>query len=211
MKLNTCDFDTERKRMVEDQLASNGIVQQEVLDAFLTVPRHLFVPNEYKNRSYESTPLPIGSSQTISQPFVIAYMIQALKLRRGDKVLEVGTGSGYQTAILCEIGCKVYTVELIEELAKRAERTFYLMRYSNIKFKIGNARNGFEEGAPYDGIVVSAASEDIPSKLVYQLKEQEGNMIIPVGKKSQQLVLITKSEKNIKEKILIPVKFVPLI
>ena len=129
------------------------------------------MPDEYKHRAYQNTPLPIGYSQTISQPYVVAYMLQILNLESCQRVLEVGTGSGYQTAILCEMGCEVYTVELIDELSKSAENKLHILGYDNVKFKIGDGNYGFSEGSPYDRIVVSAASEQIPDSLIDQLNE----------------------------------------
>lgn len=212
--MNTQDFynfNLKRSKMVEEQLASNGIVQKELLNAFLTVPRHEFVPDEFKDKSYNNSPLPIGYSQTISQPFVVAFMLQVLNLVRGQKVLEIGTGSGYQTALLCELGCEVFTVELVEELSEFAKKTLQVHGYKNVKFKIADGHYGFKEESPFDRIVVSAASGEIPDSLVEQLKEQGGRMVIPVGRKSQQLILITKSGSEVKKKILSSVKFVPLI
>lgn len=204
-------FSAEREKMVNEQLVSRGIVQQELLSAFLAVPRHRFVPDRHKDKSYSDIPLPIGHSQTISQPFVVAYMLEKLNLKKGDKVLEVGTGSGYQTAVLSELGCDVYTVEVIEELAQGARRALCLTGYRDIKFKTGDGRCGFPEGAPYDAIVVSAASEDIPAVLTDQLKNSGGSMIIPVGKNLQRLQLITKSADNIEKTPLAPVQFVRLV
>lgn len=204
-------FSSERKRMVNEQLVSRGIVQQELLSAFLAVPRHHFVPDQHKDKSYSDIPLPIGHLQTISQPFVVAYMLEKLNLKKGDRVLEVGTGSGYQTAVLSELGCDVYTVELVEELAQGARRALCLTGHKDIKFKKGDGRCGFPEGAPYDAIVVSAASEDIPAVLIDQLKSSGGSMIIPVGKSLQRLKLVTKNGKNVDETTLVPVQFVRLV
>lgn len=204
-------FSSERKKMVNEQLVSRGIVQQELLSAFLAVPRHHFVPDQHKDKSYSDIPLPIGHLQTISQPFVVAYMLEKLNLKKGDKVLEVGTGSGYQTAVLSELGCDVYTVEFVEELAQGARRALCLTGHKDIKFKTGDGRCGFLEGAPYDAIVVSAASEDIPAVLIDQLKSSGGSMIIPVGKSLQRLKLVTKNGKNVDETTLVPVQFVRLV
>jgi len=205
------NFKSEREKMVKEQLMAREIVQQSILSAFLTVPRHYFVPSRYKDKSYKDVPLPIGHSQTISQPFVIAYMLQKLNLNKGDRVLEIGTGSGYQTAILCEMGCDVYTVELIDELAQKARKTLSLIGYKDIKFKTGDGRCGFSEGAPYDAIVVSAASDDIPDALIDQLKSSGGSVIIPIGKQSQQLALVKKKGKDIEKEMLVLVQFVRLV
>ncbi len=204
-------FRSEREKMVNEQLTSRGIAQQELLSAFLAVPRHHFVPGQHRDKSYSDIPLPIGHSQTISQPFVVAYMLEKLNLKNGDRVLEVGTGSGYQTAVLSELGCDVYTVELIEQLAQGARRALRLTGYRDIKFKTGDGRGGFPEGAPYDAIVVSAATEDVPAVLTDQLKSSGGSMIIPVGKNLQRLQLVTKNGKNIEKTTLVPVQFVRLV
>ena len=212
--MHITDFDNfklKRTKMVQDQLVSNGIDQQDLINAFLTVPRHEFVPDEFKDKAYKNTPLPISHSQTISQPFVVAFMLQILNLMKGHRVLEIGTGSGYQTALLCEMGCDVYTVELNYELSKKAEKTLHLLGYKNIKFKIGDGHLGFEEGSPYDRVVVSAASEEIPDSLIDQLKDQGGRMVIPVGKNTQRLILIKRDGNEIDKKVLSSVKFVPLI
>ncbi len=204
-------FRSEREKMVNEQLIAREIVQQSILSAFSAVPRHRFVPERYKDSAYKDVPLPIGHSQTISQPFVIAYMLQKLDLKKGDRVLEIGTGSGYQTAVLCEMGCDVYTVELIEELAQQARKTLSLAGYRDIEFKTGDGRCGFSEGAPYDAIVVSAASENIPDALTDQLKSSGSSLIIPVGKQSQQLALVKKKGKSTEKQMLILVQFVRLV
>ena len=205
------NFKLKRKEMVEKQLFYNGIDNKGVLKAFLKVPRHLFVPEEYRDKSYEDTPLPIGYSQTISQPYVVGYMLQELNLKKWHRVLEVGTGSGYQTAIICDIGCEVLTIELIEELSIKAKQTIHLLGYENVRFIVGDGHKGFEEASPYDRIIVSAATDEIPESLIDQLKDEEGLMIIPLGKKTQKLMLVKKYGGVAEKKILSSVKFVPLI
>ena len=208
---NSENYDYERAEMVENQLQANGITSKDIIEAFLKVPRHQFVPDDHKDKSYLDMPLPIGHAQTISQPFVVAFMLQRLELMKGHKVLEVGTGSGYQTALLSEMGCEVITVEFVEELSRRAELTLKNLEYKNVKFVVGDGRYGFEEGSPYDRIVVSAASGDIPENLIGQLNDSGGRMIIPVGRESQHLVMIVKKDNSVDKKRLGPVKFVPLV
>ena len=209
--MNEINLNLERAKMVEDQLIANGIVHQDIIDAFLNIPRYKFVPEEYKEQSYNDRPLPIGFSQTISQPFVVAYMLQLLNLNSTHKVLEVGTGSGYQTALLCDMGCRVFSVELIEELSKRAEEVINSLGFKNVTFVIGDGHYGYKEGSHYDRIVVSAASETVPDSLIEQLNDQGGKLVLPVGNEIQRINLITKNGKEVKKKILDAVKFVPLI
>jgi len=175
------------------------------------VPRHLFVPEEYQDRAYDDGPLPIGYGQTISQPYIVAYMTELLNVGPDDVVLEIGTGSGYQAAVLSRIVKKVYTVEIIEELGLAAKERLKALNYDNVEVKIGDGYYGWEEHAPYDGIIVTAASEYIPPPLIQQLKDK-GRMIIPVGSpfSVQNLMLVEKSGDKIKTKSLIPVRFVPL-
>ena len=199
-----------RERMVETQIASRGVKDKNVLDAMKKVPRHLFVPDDMKSHAYSDEPLPIGEGQTISQPYIVAYMTEALKLSKGKKVLEVGTGSGYQAAILAEIVGEIYSVELVEFLSYRAQDVLSEMGYKNIHFKIGDGSFGWEEFAPFDAIMVTAAPSKIPKALKQQLKIN-GEMIIPVGDTFQELVLITREEDGYRKKKLLPVRFVPLI
>lgn len=203
-------FDEERKNMVELQIRKRGIKDQRVLEAMLKVPRHLFVPEQMKELAYGDEPLPIGEGQTISQPYIVAYMTEALKLSGQERVLEIGTGSGYQTAILAEIVKEVYTVELIPELSRRAQKVLAELGYKNIKFLIGDGTRGWPEYAPYDAILVSAAPATIPKALVEQLKVN-GRMIIPVGTDFQELVLVKRKKDGWEEKRLIGVRFVPLV
>lgn len=205
------DFTRQRHQMVKEHLASRGITDRQTLEAVRSVERHKMVPEEMVPYAYTDQPLPIGNGQTISQPFIVAYMTQAIKPRSGMKVLEIGTGSGYQAAVLAEIVDEVYTIETVEELAERAESTLTEMGYDNIHFRVGDGFYGWEEHAPYDAIIVTAAPEDIPPRLVEQLKEG-GRMIIPVGPTSetQELRLITKRKNGkIRTRNLMPVRFVP--
>ena len=206
------NFDMLRNKMVEEQLVKRDIKSKVVLNAMRNVPRHLFVPNDVQEYAYIDSPLPIGLNQTISQPYIVAFMTECLQPAPGMKILEIGTGSGYQAAILAYLGCVVYTIELIPELADRAKKTLEELKYKNLNVKCGNGYEGWPDEAPFDAIIVTAAPEKIPEKLIQQLKEG-GKMIIPVGKNNsiQSLKLITKKGKKITEKELLPVRFVPMV
>ncbi len=195
--------------MVENQIIARGIRDSRVIQAMLAVPRHRFVPDEYKASAYNDSPVPIGREVTVSQPYIVALMSELLRSAPGIKVLEVGTGSGYQTAVLAEIGCKLYTIEILEDIAKRAHRLLDELGYENIKFRIGDGYAGWEEYAPFDAIIVTAAPGHIPQKLVEQLKTG-GRMLIPVGDESQELLLVEKTEKGITRKRVTSVRFVPM-
>jgi len=199
-----------RRSMVETQLRARGIHNPRVLEVMGKVPRHLFVPEEMRPYAYDDEPLPIGEGQTISQPYIVAYMTEALELEGGEVVLEVGTGSGYQTAVLAEVTKEVYTIELIDKLSRRAQEVLQKLGYTNIHFKIGDGTFGWPEYAPFDAIMVTAAPPSVPKKLQEQLKIS-GRMIIPVGAGFQDLVLITRDKKEFKKKKLLPVRFVPLV
>jgi protein-L-isoaspartate(D-aspartate) O-methyltransferase len=198
--------------MVSEQLRSRNIRSEAVLLAMRSVPRHLFVPENLQKRAYDDSPLPIGFGQTISQPYIVAYMSEQLQPRGGMKILEIGTGSGYQSAILSYLGCEVYTIELLEELAARAEEIFKKLNLSNVKIKRANGYSGWQEEAPFDAVIITAAPEKIPEKLVEQLAEG-GKMILPVGPVNsvQFLKLITKQGGNVIERELLPVRFVPMV
>lgn len=204
------DFTDERERMVRVQLAGRGIKDEKVLEAMRTVPRHLFVPDSMLSHAYSDEPLPIGEGQTISQPYIVAFMTEAIGLQEGDRVLEIGTGSGYQTAILAEIAKEVFTVELVETLSTRAQEVLEKLDYTNIRFKIGDGTFGWKKLSPYDAIIVTAAPDDVPHSLEKQLKIG-GRMIIPVGVSIQELVLVTRGKKRYKRKKILPVRFVPLV
>ncbi len=204
------EFASLRERMVEEQIIARGVKDKKVIEVMKKVPRHLFVPEEYRQYSYEDEPLPIGEGQTISQPYIVAYMTEILELKEDDKVLEVGTGSGYQTAILAEIVKEVYTVEIIESLSKRAQKVLKELGYENIYFKIGDGTYGWKEHSPYNAILVTAAPSKIPESLQNQL-DDGGRMIIPVGSFFQELVLVIRQKNKFKKKKLIPVRFVPLV
>lgn len=205
-------YEEKRKRMVQTQLMSRDIVDEEVLRAMRKVPRHLFLPVELWDRAYDDAPVPIGERQTISQPYIVAYMIQALSLKREDRILEVGTGSGYQTAILAEILEKIYTVEIRPQLAKKAMVKLRELGYDDeVKMHIADGSLGYKDRAPFDGIIVTAATFDIPKPLVEQLVK-EGKIIIPIGNTEQQvLVRATKVNGKLIEEQLLSCIFVPLL
>jgi len=198
--------------MVTTQIIARGIIDKKIIDAMMKVPRHLFVPAEYVSEAYNDCPLPIGYRQTISQPYIVAFMTEKLELDGDDKVLEIGTGSGYQAAVLAEIVDSVFTVEIIKALSKRAQEVIKKLGYKNVFFKVGNGWFGWKEHAPYDAIIVTAAADTIPVELVNQLKNG-GRMVIPIGPQFslQFLYLIEKKLNRISIKNLLPVRFVPLI
>lgn len=200
-----------RYRMVEEQLIPRGICNEKVLNAFRKVPRHKFIPNENLVNAYGDYPLPVGEGQTISQPYMVALMTQCLDLKGDERVLEIGTGSGYQLAILAELAKEVYSVERIAILAQRAKTTLDALGYTNIKIKVGDGTEGWDEFAPYDGIIVTAGAPSVPEPLVGQLAE-DGRLAIPIGGAfSQILMLIRKEEGKITEEEICGCVFVPLI
>lgn len=197
--------------MVEEQIVARGIKDKKVISAFLKVPREEFVPESLKEYAYDDRPLSIGEGQTISQPYIVALMTESLKLKGDEKVLEIGTGSGYQSAILAEIGCKVYSVERIEILAERAKKILEKLGY-DVKIKVGDGTLGWKEYAPYDRIIVTAAGPEIPESLLLQLSEDEGRLIMPVGDRFvQDLILVIKKGNKIERINLGGCQFVPLI
>lgn len=205
------DFFEKRKNMVEFQIKARGIKDERVISAMLKVERHLFVPKDLREFAYEDSPLPIGEGQTISQPYIVALMTEVLNLKKNDKVLEIGTGSGYQAAILAEIAKEVYTIEILPKLAENAERLLKELGYKNIKVKCDDGYLGWEEFSPFDCIIVTCAPEHIPQPLIEQLAEG-GRMVIPAGERFyQELVLVEKREGRIKKRSIIPVLFVPMI
>jgi protein-L-isoaspartate(D-aspartate) O-methyltransferase len=203
-------FESARQDMVEKQIEGRGIRDPGVLQAMRKVARHIFVPEEMKPYSYADEPLPIGDGQTISQPYIVAYMTEVLELKGDEKVLEVGTGSGYQTAILAKLAREVYTIEVVAALSARAEKLLSGLGYTNIHFKIGDGTKGWPEQAPYDAIIVTAAPAEIPEALEEQLVVK-GRMVIPVGREFQDLVLAIRKKKKMERKKLISVRFVPLV
>lgn len=209
-QLTEQEFEKKRIALVE-HLRKQGIKDEAVLKAMLKVPRHLFVPESHRHLSYEDMALPIGEGQTISQPFVVAFMTQALELKPTDKVLEIGTGSGYQAAILAELAKEVYTIEIIPSLAKRAGEMLQKLGYKNVRIKVGNGYFGWKEHSPFDAIIVTCAPEDIPPPLIEQLKEG-GRMVIPVGKRYvQQLYVLRKEGSKVIKRAVLDVLFVPML
>jgi protein-L-isoaspartate(D-aspartate) O-methyltransferase len=210
MIFSSKDFEKLRKTMVETQIKRRGVSEKKVLNAMLKVERHLFISEKEIDNAYADNPIPIGEGQTISQPYIVAYMTELLQINSDSKVLEVGTGCGYQTAILAEIAKKVYSIELIELLSERAKKILEQLDYKNISLKTGDAYQGWEEYAPFDAIIVTCSPTHIPKKLEEQLAES-GRIIIPVGERFSQEMLILKKEKGviIKERT-ISVRFVPM-
>jgi protein-L-isoaspartate(D-aspartate) O-methyltransferase len=198
-----------RLDMVEDQIELRGISMPEVLKAMQTVPRHNFVPEHLTELAYADSPLPIGMGQTISQPYIVALMTELLSPQRSQKVLEIGTGSGYQAAVLAEMGCEVYTVEILEPLSLFARSVINGIGYCNVHFKTGDGYLGWEEHAPYDAVIVTAAPHKIPEPLKKQLREG-GKMVIPVEGDGQNLLLLTKKKDGFDEETVTPVMFVPM-
>ncbi|MGH9459343.1 MAG: protein-L-isoaspartate(D-aspartate) O-methyltransferase [Thermoanaerobaculia bacterium] len=198
-----------RFRMVTDQIVARDVSDSAVIEAMRTVPRHRFVPPSEAPSAYEDRPLPIGYGQTISQPYIVAYMTQALDLGPGDRVLEIGTGSGYQAAVLAEIVREVYTIEIVPELARQARDTLAQLGYDNVHVREGDGYRGWPEAAPFDGIIVTAAPRRIPAPLIDQLA-LNGRMVVPVGDWYQELVILTKTAEGVIEQRTIPVRFVPM-
>jgi len=203
------DFRTMREKMVEMQIKARGVKDPRVLSAMLKVERHLFVPKDLQSSAYTDQPLPIGEGQTISQPYIVALMTELLELKGGEKVLEIGTGSGYQAAILAEMAKEVYTIEIIETLATSARKLLLQLGYQNIMVKAGDGYLGWPEAAPFDAIIVTCAPDHIPKPLIEQLKEG-GRMVVPVGTYSQELKKIVKRSGKIEPTDIIPVIFVPM-
>jgi len=210
-KKGKIDYPKLRQRMVEEQLIPRGIKDKKVLTAFLKVEREKFIPADMREEAYEDFPLPIGEEQTISQPYMVALMTQCLELRGDEKVLEVGTGSGYQTAILAELAKEVYSLERIEKLAQRARRILQQLGYINVQIFVINGTLGYEEFSSYDRILVTAGAKEIPPPLIEQLKDG-GIMVIPVGDiYSQKLKVVRKQRDIIKSEVVERCVFVPLI
>lgn len=206
------DFKSLRMQMVKEQLIARNISDKRVLRAMSSVPREEFVPLDYRLYAYIDGPLPIGEGQTISQPYIVALMTQLLRLTGKEKVLEIGTGSGYHAAILSMCAKEVYTIEIIESLAITAAERLRRLKYNNIKVKCGDGYKGWEEYAPYDAIILTCAPEEIPKPLIEQLKDG-GRMVLPLGPayKEQTLMVVEKRGKKIYKKEIIPVRFVPMV
>lgn len=210
MSLSEDKYERQRNEMVEFQIHQRGITDELVLKAMRKVPRHEFVPINLHTYAYRDHPLPIGEEQTISQPYIVALMTECLALKGGEKVLEIGTGSGYQAAVLAEIAAKVYTIEIIPSLAQQAKERLARLGYKNIHVRCGDGYQGWPQQAPFDGIIVTAAPDHVPQPLLDQLKVG-GCMIIPVGDFYQELILISKLHHGkISKRSIIPVRFVPM-
>ena len=199
-----------REQMVYSQIEKRGVRDARTLAAMRKVERHLFVPEPHRRQAYSDHPLSIGEGQTISQPYIVALMTEVLELDGSEKVLEIGTGSGYQAAVLGELAKEVYTIEIVRPLGEKAEKILSQLHYANVHVKIGDGYKGWPEHAPFDAIIVTCAPTDIPKPLVEQLAEG-GRMVIPVGEAGDQnLVLLTKRNGAVKKKKIIPVRFVPM-
>jgi len=198
-----------REAMVRDTIAARGVKDGRTLAAMRQVPRHLFVPPALASQAYADYPLPIGHAQTISQPYIVAFMTEALGLEGGEKVLEVGTGSGYQAAVLAEIAAKVYTIEIVPELAEEARQRLARLGYDNVEVRAGDGYVGWPEAAPFDGILVTAAAPRVPQPLKEQLRDG-GRLVLPVGDEYQELVVITRRGDAFEERRVLSVRFVPM-
>lgn len=200
-----------RQQMVRYQLKGRDIVDKRVLRSMSVVPRHRFVPEKLQAMAYRDNPLPIGHGQTISQPYIVALMSQVLAVKPGQRILEIGTGSGYQAAVLAEMGASVYSIEIVPELGRQAEKALDPLGYKAIHLKIGDGYQGWPQYAPFDGIIVTCAPTRIPEPLKAQLAEG-GRMVIPVGPRNrQQLVLLTKEGGKIRQEKVVDVRFVPMV
>jgi protein-L-isoaspartate(D-aspartate) O-methyltransferase len=205
-------FAAQRKRMVAEQFSGGGrtVSNAQVLATLAKVPRHEFVPQDLRSRAYEDRPLPIGFGQTISQPYIVGFMTEILDPKPTDRILEVGTGSGYQAAVLAELAGEVYSIEIVHELAMSASNTLQRLGYTNVHVRAGDGYKGWPEAAPFDSIIVTCAPDNVPAPLAEQLKEG-GRMIIPVGpSSSQELVLIEKQKGQLRRESVLPVRFVPM-
>ncbi|NKB82264.1 MAG: protein-L-isoaspartate(D-aspartate) O-methyltransferase [Nitrospirales bacterium] len=200
---------TERDSMVEQQIMTRGVKDPRVLRAMRHVPRHQFIPTAYAEEAYEDHPLPIGYNQTISQPYIVAFMAEMLRLEGHEKVLEIGTGSGYQTAVLAELVSKVFTIEIVEHLAKQAAKTLKGLAYNTVCARLGDGYQGWAEEAPFQAIIVTAAAGHVPQPLLAQLAVGS-RMIVPIGTNSQKLLLFYRTTKGYETTELLPVSFVPM-
>ena len=207
---NGQDFHAMRERMVDTQIRARDVQDAAVLQAMRRVPRHLFVPDDMRPYAYDDRPLPIGRGQTISQPYIVGYMTQALQLQPSHTVLEIGTGSGYQAAILAELVKQVYSIEIVPDLAESARRALTEAGYRNVEVRSGNGYLGWPERAPFDRIIVTAAPPEIPQALVDQLAVG-GIMVVPVGTAYQEMVIIAKTPSGVTQKRTIEVRFVPMV
>jgi protein-L-isoaspartate(D-aspartate) O-methyltransferase len=211
MMCDAQDSTTARERMVREQMEARGVKDQRVLAAMRATPRHLFVPKGMERRAYEDTPLPIGHGQTISQPYIVASMSEMLRIGPGDRVLEIGTGSGYQAAVLAKLAKEVYSIEIVPELGKQAGALLRQLGHGNVEVKIGDGYKGWPEKAPFDRIILTAAPPEIPEALVEQLKKG-GRLVAPEGEAWQELVVIEKDAAGkTRRKVAYGVQFVPMV
>ena len=204
------DWEHARRRMVDVQIRARGVTNSAVLAAMSRVPRHRFVPSEVRSLAYEDQPLSIGRGQTISQPYIVAYMTEALGVAPGETVLEIGTGSGYQAAVLAELFRDVLTIEIVPELAERARQTLGELGYRNVHVRTGNGYAGWPDRAPFPRIIVTAAPPEVPQALVSQLAVG-GTMVVPVGRNLQEMTILTKTASGVTERKTMPVRFVPMV
>ena len=206
-----CSADRERERedMVVTQVAARGVRDERVLAALRRVPRHLFVPASVAAQAYEDHPLPIGHGQTISQPYIVGFMTEALSLRGGETVLEIGTGCGYQAAVLAEVAARVFTIEIVAPLAAEAAERLRRLGHAKVRVRAGDGYLGWPEEAPFDAIVVTAAAPRVPEPLLQQLRDG-GRLILPVGEETQDLVLVTRQGARFEERRVLAVRFVPM-
>lgn len=211
IRIKSDEYEALRKIMVNDQIAGRGIRDEKVLSAMRKIPRHMFVPEKLRKSAYEDYPLPIGEEQTISQPYIVALMTEALRLTGSEKVLEIGTGSGYQAAVLSLLAKEVYTIEILPTLAQRAESTLKALGFTNILVRCADGYLGWSEHAPFDAIIITCAPEKVPDSLIRQLAEK-GRLVVPLGSenKAQMLTLFTKSEGRLDTIDIAPVIFVPM-
>ncbi|MBF0205596.1 MAG: protein-L-isoaspartate(D-aspartate) O-methyltransferase [Oligoflexia bacterium] len=200
----------ENDHMIREQVQNRGIVSPSVLRAMQVVPRDKFVPSDYRRFAYEDGPVPIGYEQTLSQPYIVAYMTEALELSRNERVLEIGTGSGYQSAVLSNIAAEVFSIEIIRPLAERAQKVLRGLHYDNIQIKVGDGYDGWPEMAPFDAIILTAAPpREVPWPLVDQLKDN-GRIVAPIGEHRQKLVILEKQGNRLEKRVLLSVRFVPM-
>ena len=204
------DWERLRRGMVEAQIRARGVTDERVLEAMRRVPRHLLIPESQRVHAYEDRPLPIGYGQTISQPFVVAYMTALLELRPDDRVLEIGTGSGYQAAVLAELAGEVYSIEILPPLAARAEASLKELGYSNVHVREGDGYLGWPSAAPFDKIILTAAPEEVPEALIDQLAI-DGLLVAPVGGINQLITIVRKTERGAITRETLPVRFVPMV
>ena len=203
------EYARQRREMVDTQLRQRGIRDARVLEAMSRVPRHRFMREQDLAVAYGDHPVPIGLGQTISQPYIVAFMTEALAIEPGHKVLEIGTGSGYQAAVLGELVREVYTVEIVPELAERSRRVIAELGYKNVHVRAGDGYGGWPEQAPFDAVIVTAAPDHVPQPLVAQLKVG-GRLVVPVGRETQELLVFTRTAAGLREESRLPVRFVPL-